>query len=101
MTVAESLKRFRKELKVTQNEVAEKLGMMPQAYYRYETGKYSPRANDIVLLAKAYNVSTDYLLGLTDEPRPKPADKVLVEAIKNCRDSIQKVLAEVDKVTSK
>ena len=36
------------------------------------------------------------LVGLSDEPRPVPADRVIVEAIRNCRDSIQAVLAAVD-----
>ena len=71
MNISESLKRFRRELNLSQKDVAETLGIMTQAYSRYETGKYVPRADDIIKLATVYDVSTDYLLGLTDESRPK------------------------------
>lgn len=74
MTIAESLKRFRRELNLTQRDVAETLGVMTQVYSRYETGKYVPRADDVTKIAEAYDVTTDYLLGLSDEPRPKPPE---------------------------
>ena len=74
MTVGESLQRFRAEFNLSQKEVSETLGMVPQAYYRYETGKYFPRADNLIVLAEKYNVSVDYLLGLTDEPRLKPQE---------------------------
>ena len=99
MKVTDSLKRFRKEFNLNQKDVASLLGITSQAYQFYEYGKVSPSAESIIKLADAYNVSTDYLLGRTDSPRPVPADKVLVDAIINCRDSIQKVLSEVDKAT--
>lgn len=98
MTVAESLKRFRRDLGLTQREVAMQLELLPQAYNRYESGKYLPNAEILIKLAKAYDVTADYLLGLSDEPRPKPADAQLVSAIKRCRDSIQQVLNEVDRL---
>ena len=74
MAIAESLKRFRKEFKLTQRDVAEKLGISQPAYSQYEfpfKGQpTSPRVDVAIKLANAYNVSTDYLLGLTDDPTP-------------------------------
>ena len=101
MTIAESLKRFRKECNLSQREVAEVWGATPQAYQIYERNKdpVIPSAEVLKKIAVAFNVSMDYLVGLSDEPRPTPANKVLVDAIINCRDSIQKVLSEVDRVT--
>ena len=98
MTIAESLKRFRKEFNLSQREVAAVWNATPQAYQIYER-EVTPSAEVIKKIAVAFEVSTDYLLGLTDEPRPVSADKALVDAIINCRDSIQRVLSEVDKAT--
>lgn len=39
MTIADALKRFREEKGLTQAELADKLGIFPQAYYRYEKRK--------------------------------------------------------------
>ncbi len=101
MTIAESLKRFRKEFNLSQREVAEIWGVTPQAYQIYERNKDAviPSAEVLKKIAVAFNVSMDYLVGLSDEPRPAPANAVLVNAIINCRNSIQKVLSEVDKAT--
>lgn len=95
MTIAESLKRFRREFKLNQKEVAETVGMVPQAYYRYESGKYIPQADLIITLADAYGVTTDYLLGRSDEPRPKslpPDSAQLLNTLLGCRDLIQTTL---------
>lgn len=103
MKIAEALKRFRKEQRLSQREVAEVWGATPQAYQIYEREEKPavPSADKLKQLAVAFNVSMDYLVGLSDEPRPVPAEKTLVDAIANCRDSIVKILAEVDKAAAK
>ena len=85
----DALKRFRKEMKISQRDVATQLGMLPQAYYRYESGQYLLPTASLLQLAKNFNVTTDYLLGLSDEPRP-PDTATLVAAIGKC----QKVLSD-------
>lgn len=70
MTIGEALKRFRKEYQLRQDDVAEKIKVTRQAYHYYETDKGTPPSQKILDLANAYNVSTDYLLGRSDEPRP-------------------------------
>lgn len=67
MNIFESLKRFRKEFKLTQDDVAKVLGISKQAYGRYEKD-VSPSAQSIKKIAVDFKVSTDYLLGLTDKP---------------------------------
>ncbi|MBQ9487866.1 MAG: helix-turn-helix transcriptional regulator [Selenomonadaceae bacterium] len=67
MTIAESLRRFRKDFRLTQKEVADVLEVTPQAYQVYEV-KVKPSAEVIVKIADAFNVSTDYLLGRCDNP---------------------------------
>lgn len=67
MNIFESLKRFRKEFKLTQDDVAKVLGTTKQSYYRYEKNVV-PSAEVIKTIAVNFKVSTDYLLGLTDKP---------------------------------
>ena len=68
MTIAESLKRFRKEFGVTQQQVADSVGLKP-AYQRYELGKTVPLTTFLIKLADAFNVSLDYLVGRSDNPK--------------------------------
>jgi len=56
----------------TQQAVADYLHMYRSVYRRYETGERETPAWVVVQLAEFYQVSTDYLLGLTDDPTPAP-----------------------------
>ena len=67
MTVfAQRLKELRTENNLTQKQVATKLGIRQQSYTRYENGAGEPSLDTLVAIAKIYNVSVDYLLGLTE-----------------------------------
>ena len=55
----------------TQKEIAEILNMHRSVYRRYESGERETPAWVIVKLAEYYRVSTDYLLGLSDDPRKR------------------------------
>ena len=68
MTIGDSFKRFRKERGLTQQQVANALNMQKQSWQRYEQGRVVPAATVIINLADFFNVSTDYLLGRTDNP---------------------------------
>lgn len=54
----------------TQLNVAEELNMHRSVYRRYESGERETPAWVVVKLADYYRVSTDYLLGRTDDPTP-------------------------------
>lgn len=79
--VAEALRRFRKEFNLNQKQVAETLGIKQQTYQVYES-KSVPSATVILKLADAYDVSTDYLLGRSDEPRPPKFDEKTLNLIR-------------------
>ena len=70
METAQALKRFRKEFKLSQKDVAAVWGATPQTYQPYEYGDVTPSSEVIKKIAQAFNVTTDYLLGLSDDPRP-------------------------------
>lgn len=55
----------------TQQEIADVLNMHRSVYRRYENGERETPAWVIVKLAEYYRVSTDYLLGLSDDPRSR------------------------------
>lgn len=60
---------------MTQSDVAKHLSITRQAYNHYETGQRQPPQDVLIQLANLYNVSVDYLLCITDEPRPLSLDE--------------------------
>ena len=54
----------------TQAEIALVLSCNREVYRRYEKGKYELTVWALIKLAEYYHTSTDYILGLTDNPRP-------------------------------
>ena len=61
------LKQLRKDEELTQQEVADKINVGQVTYARYENGTRRPSSEMLVRLAELFNVSTDYLLGHSDE----------------------------------
>lgn len=61
---------LREDRDIKQKTVAEYLGMDPTVYRRYEKGVRSVPVDVVIKLAEYYKVSTDYLLGRTDDPTP-------------------------------
>lgn len=59
-------KELRKRNHFTQTELAERIGMSQIGYSKYETGRCGTPSTILIKLARIYNVSIDYLLGLTD-----------------------------------
>lgn len=68
-TFCERLSQLQQEKKLLKKEVAQKIGISVMAYYRYETGDRIPNADILVALADLFNVSLDYLVGRTDNPK--------------------------------
>ena len=69
------LRDLREDKDLNQTQVAKYLGMSQTGYSKYETGENDIPAEVLVKLAKFYKTSTDYILGLTDEPKPYPRKK--------------------------
>ena len=66
----ENLRAMREDRDLKQADVARMLGITQQKYSTYERGQYAMPLRHLVTLARAYGVSTDYLLGLTPYPHP-------------------------------
>ncbi len=59
----------------TQANIAEFLGCQREVYRRYEKGTRQIPVDFLIKLSTFYNVSIDYLVGITDEKKPYPRVK--------------------------
>ena len=64
-----------KERNISNQEICRILGANRNKVDDWKKGKSSPSVEEVSILAKNFNVSTDYLSGLTDDPRPAGAKK--------------------------
>ena len=69
------LKELREDRDLTQSQIAKYLNMSQTGYSKYETGENDVPTKILIELAKFYNVSVDYLLGVTDDSAPYPRKK--------------------------
>lgn len=67
VNMGDKLKSLRIEKKLTQKQVAERIGLAISAVSSYESGTRYPSYDVLVKLAYIFHVSTDYLLGITKE----------------------------------
>ncbi len=63
------LKELRKMKKISQLKLAMDLNMNQNTISRYETGEREPGINELIKIADYFNVSVDYLLGRTENPK--------------------------------
>lgn len=68
----ENIRSLRIDRGYTQKQIGEVLGISQNTYSQYEIGVLNYPVDVIIKLAQFYGVSTDYLLGLTNEKQPYP-----------------------------
>ena len=74
MSFAKKMIELRKQNGLSQQDLADRLGVSRQAISRWETGAVQPLADSVKSLAQVFQVSTDYLLNDDlDTPTPPPA----------------------------
>ena len=67
---------LREDTDMNQTAFAEKVLQMSQTgYSKYETGENDIPTHVLIRLAKYYETSVDYLLGITDEKKPYPRNR--------------------------
>ena len=79
---ASRLKTLRKSHNLTQTDIAMKLEIAKSTVAGYEKGFRKPKIKTVNQLAEIFNTSTDYLLGLTDDPTPKDSSNDLATILK-------------------
>ena len=65
------LKRLRKRKKLSQTELAKKIGVTKSTIYRYESNTLSPSLDKAILLAQILDTTLEYLAGLDKIPTIK------------------------------
>ena len=68
MKLNEKIAWYRREKKLSQEELAARTGVSRQAVSKWELGEASPDVNKLLALAKAFGVTTDHLLNEDEEP---------------------------------
>jgi transcriptional regulator with XRE-family HTH domain len=71
MSFGENLKNVRKQRDVTQEELAETLGVSRQAISKWESDNGYPETEKLLLLSKILNISLDYLMNDASEMQEK------------------------------
>ncbi len=69
--------KLREERGWSQRELARRCDLSDSMVQKYETAASDPTSYTIILLAGTLDVSTDYLLGVTDDPRRNVSDGAL------------------------
>ena len=69
MQYYQRIKEIREDRDIKQKEIAEILQTDQSYYSKYERGLNPMTADQIIILCRYYNLSADYMLGLSDEPR--------------------------------
>ena len=65
-TFCERLKHLQEEQGRLKKDVSAAVGLSLMGYYRYEQGTREPSMSTLIALAQYFDVSVDYLLGLSD-----------------------------------
>ena len=58
-----NLRNLREKYNLTQQQIADELGIQRPTYSRYEKGERQPNYNLLIKIADYFNISVDYLLG--------------------------------------
>ena len=66
----ERIRNLREDRDLKQKDIAEYLKIHQTTYSDYELGKLNIPIDVLIKLAKFYNTSIDYLVGLTNTPTP-------------------------------
>lgn len=66
VTLGERVRNLREDAELNQTQLALAINVTQRKISYIECGKYEPSLSDIVALCKFFNVSSDYLLGLTN-----------------------------------
>ena len=67
--IGNQLKKLRKSFNLSQQKFAEKCGLSQTTYSHYETGLNLITTTAIFSICKTYNISMDYLVGRTNNPK--------------------------------
>ena len=62
------IRNVREDRDLTQKQIGKILNKSQQGYNHIEAGRAELKIDDLILLCRFYNLSADYLIGLSDKP---------------------------------
>ena len=71
LRIGQYIQRLRKAAGMTQKDLAEKLHCSQQVYSNYELGQRDIPTAVLIALSELYNVSVDYILGISNDPKKR------------------------------
>ena len=74
MRYNERIRAIREDNSLTQQKIADLLHIGQRTYADYESGKTRIPVDSLLILARFYNVSMDYIAGASNQKKPYPAD---------------------------
>lgn len=80
MSIGTTIKRLRREKDITQEQLAEYLGITSRAVSQWETVKTSPDISMIAPLTSIFNITSDQLLGIDIESKEQEIEKLYMDA---------------------
>lgn len=95
MKFNERLKEIRLKRGLTQENFAKQINISPSSISLYERGDREPNLSTLIIIAKVLDVSTDYLLGLTDI-ESSSTHTITPEGVKQLIESFMKAIKEKD-----
>ncbi|MBQ3427434.1 MAG: helix-turn-helix transcriptional regulator [Clostridia bacterium] len=103
MDFVKNILNIAKEQGYSNKQLCELLGKNPSYITDWKNGKSKPKADEIIILADTFGVSTDYLLGKTDtqhSPTPEQYDELLKGLNQLTPEQIKQVRNYVDFIAS-
>ena len=94
MMIGERLIDLRKDMGLTQKELSEKLFVNYRTYSGYERNEIEASDDFKIKLAQFYNVSIDYLLGISNHPHPIKSGENYIRLPKPLSDNGRKELEQ-------
>lgn len=84
--IGENIRNLRRTAGLTQEQLAERLGISYQSVSRWETGITYPDMEFVPVLTELFGVSADVLFGIPEEEKEKQAEQILTELAKACHE---------------
>ena len=89
--IANKLYELRKQSGISQEELADKIGVSRQAVSKWERAEASPDTDNLILLAKIYNVSLDDIISEEDVKEAEKVERVEAEIVDEDEDDDDKM----------
>ncbi|MBQ3099884.1 MAG: helix-turn-helix transcriptional regulator [Clostridia bacterium] len=80
MSIGKNIKRIRREKGITQEKLAELLGLTPSAVSQWETDRVLPDITQLPMLCSIFDVTSDEILGISNDSKMQEIDRITDEA---------------------